>query len=85
MAKNYALKSFVVRFWLEPNSSGDPVWHGHVRHVQSKQETYLQDMAELSNFLERVSGVPGPGLASPPDRKIRVVTEDGTRKPDSIT
>ena len=52
--------SFVARIWLEAGTNGDPIWRGHVRHVQSNDETYFQDLGTLNEFLTRVSGVTGP-------------------------
>ena len=62
MANKNTLESFVARIWLEPGQNGDPIWRGHVRHVQDEQETYFKCMEELSGFLEQVSGVSGPKL-----------------------
>jgi hypothetical protein len=56
--------SFVTRIWLERGTTGDPVWRGHVRHVQSEQQAYFQNLGEMSDFLARVSGVSGPRLTS---------------------
>jgi len=55
------LESYIVRIWLECGSREDPVWRGHVRHVQGKEEAYFQDLVELTKFIEKVSGVAGPG------------------------
>ncbi len=52
--------SFVARIWLEAGTNGDPIWRGHVRHVQSNDETYFQDLKTLNEFLALVSGVTGP-------------------------
>ena len=52
--------SFVARIWLEAETNGDPIWRGHVRHVQSNDETYFQDLGTLNEFLAQVSGVKGP-------------------------
>ncbi len=54
-------KSFVARIWLESGSNGEPLWRGHVRHVQGGHEAYFQNLTEMSEFLGRISGVPGPG------------------------
>jgi len=55
------LESFIARIWLECGPSGNPMWRGHVRHVQGKEEAYFQDLVELTKFIEKVSGVTGPG------------------------
>jgi hypothetical protein len=64
MAGQGTLESFVARIWLEPGSNGEPVWRGHVRHVQGEQETYFKDLETMSVFLEQVSGVTGPALTA---------------------
>ncbi len=55
-----AQESFVARIWLERGPNGEPTWRGHVQHVQSGRESYFQDLGEMREFLERVTGVPGP-------------------------
>ena len=52
--------SFVARIWLEAETDGDTIWRGHVRHVQSNDEAYFQDLKTLNEFLAQVSGVTGP-------------------------
>jgi len=52
--------SFVVRIWLEGESREDPTWRGHIRHVQGEDESYFQNLTEMKEFLERISGVPLP-------------------------
>lgn len=64
MAKQRDPNSFVARIRLERETSGNPIWRGHIRHVQGEQETYFQDLAEMKEFLERVSGVAGPSLTA---------------------
>ena len=61
MAKKRNPSSFVARIRLERGTNGDPIWRGYVRHIQGGQEAYFQDFLELNEFLERVSGVSGPG------------------------
>ncbi len=61
MAKQRGPYSFVVRIRLEREANGGPIWRGHIRHVQGGQDAYFQDLAEMNEFLERVSGVAGPG------------------------
>lgn len=53
-------ESFIARIWLERGSNGDPMWRGHVQHVQGNEETYFQDLGAMSEFLGQVSGVAGP-------------------------
>lgn len=57
-------QSFVARIWLERRTDGDPLWRGHVQHIQGQEESYFQDLAELGAFLEEVSGVATPGLGA---------------------
>lgn len=64
MARQQELNSFVARIRLERRANGGPIWRGHIRHVQGDQEAYFQDLAEMSDFLERVSGVAGPPLTA---------------------
>ncbi len=61
MAGKGVLDSFVARIWLERKRTGDPVWRGHIRHIQGRENTYFRDFAGMSDFLTQVSGVPGPG------------------------
>lgn len=57
-------QSFVARIWLECGENGDPQWRGRIKHIQGQEEAYFQDLAQVSEFLEQVSGIPGPGLSS---------------------
>jgi hypothetical protein len=50
--------SFVARIWLERRSNGDPVWRGHIHHVQSGQERYFGNLGEMRDFMEHLTGVP---------------------------
>jgi len=52
--------SFVARIWIESGTNGDPIWRGHVRHVQSNDEAFFLDLKGLNEFLTQVSGVTGP-------------------------
>ena len=61
MTKQQHPNSFVARIWLERGSNGDPIWRGHIKHVQGHEETYFQDLGGISEFLKRVTGVPGLG------------------------
>ncbi|MBI2970564.1 MAG: hypothetical protein HYY36_07460 [Gammaproteobacteria bacterium] len=56
------LHSFVVRLWLERGANGEALWRGHIRHVQNDRETYIRDLAEMRDFVEEISGVPGPAV-----------------------
>jgi len=50
--------SFVARIWLEGVSDDNPTWRGHIQHVQGEEECHFQDLSEMKEFLERISGVP---------------------------
>jgi len=52
--------SFVARIWLEGEPGNDPSWRGHIQHVQGEEEAYFQDLKEMKEFLERVSGISLP-------------------------
>jgi hypothetical protein len=64
MTRQQYPNSFVARIWLEREQNGEPVWRGHVRHVQSNEEAYFQDLGTMTEFLARVSGVTGPTLTA---------------------
>ena len=55
--------SFVARIWLEYEQNGKVCWRGRIRHVQNGREISFQDLREMRDFLEDVSGVPGPQIA----------------------
>jgi len=57
-------ESFVARIWLEKGQNGEPRWRGRIRHVQNGREIYFQDLREMRDFLEEVSGMPGPLLTN---------------------
>ncbi len=61
-------ESFVARIWLEHGSNGEPIWRGHILHVQGGQETYFQDLGKLRDFIARVSGIPGPAMEREAER-----------------
>ena len=61
-------ESFVARIWLEHGSNGEPIWRGHVQHVQGGQEAYFQDLGKLRDFVEQVSGLPGPAVERATER-----------------
>jgi len=62
MIRSQITHSFVARIWLERAADEDPKWRGHIQHVQGREEVYFQDLAEMCEFLEQVSGIPGPGF-----------------------
>ncbi len=60
MSSHRIVGSFVARIWLEGEAEGEPIWRGHIQHVQGTEETYFRDLSEMRAFLERVSGVSVP-------------------------
>jgi len=48
--------SFVLRLWLEPGTSGERRWRGHIQHVQSGRDVYFQDLRRMLAFVEEISG-----------------------------
>lgn len=58
------LASFVARIWLEAGTNGDPKWRGRIRHVQSGRQDCFEYLSEMSAFVERESGLPGPSLGT---------------------
>lgn len=86
MVRNQITQSFVARLWLEQTADKDPKWRGHIQHVQGPEEIYFQDLAEMSEFLELVSGVPSPALAPKAGKVISISKRkqkaNSKRKPD---
>lgn len=62
MVRSHVMQSFVARIWIERIEGQQPTWRGHVQHIQGNEEAYFQDLAQMSEFLERVSGIPGPEM-----------------------
>lgn len=69
MVRSQVIQSFVARIWLEQAAGEDPKWRGHIQHIQGREEVYFQDLTEVCEFLERVSGIPGPGFVPNPTRE----------------
>lgn len=86
MVRTQITQSFVARVWLERTADKDPKWRGHIQHVQGPEEIYFQDLTEMSEFLELVSGVPGPALAPKAGKLVSISKPDqkasSQRKPD---
>ncbi|MHA1553139.1 MAG: hypothetical protein ACTSU0_01845 [Alphaproteobacteria bacterium] len=74
MSAQRTVESFVARIWLEGESDGNVIWRGRIQHVRSNQEAYFQDLAEMSAFMGRVTGIPGPKAAGWPPPSGAVVT-----------
>jgi hypothetical protein len=68
MVRSQVIQSFVARIWLEQTADEDPKWRGHIQHIQGREEVYFQDLTEVCEFLEQVSGIPGPGFSPSPTR-----------------
>jgi len=87
MGRNQMIQSFVARVWLERTAGKDPEWRGHIQHVQGPEEIYFQDLTEMSEFLERVSGIPGPAFAPKAGKVVSISKRkqkaNSKRKPDS--
>ncbi len=66
--RQHVSESFVARIWLESGSNGEPIWRGHIQHVQGGQEAYFQDLGKLREFVERVSGLPWPAVERTAER-----------------
>jgi hypothetical protein len=72
MVRSQIIQSFVARIWLERTAGVDPKWRGHIQHIQGREEVYFQDLAEMCEFLEQVSGIRGPGFASNPTKDAAI-------------
>jgi hypothetical protein len=68
MDRSQIVQSFVARIWLECAAGEDPKWRGHIQHIQGREEVYFQDLTEMCEFLEQVSGIPGPGFSAHPGK-----------------
>ena len=69
MVRSQVIQSFVARIWLERTEGQEPRWRGHIQHIQGPEEVYFQGLSEVSEFLEKVSGLRGPGFAAPVEGK----------------
>lgn len=72
MARSQILQSFVARIWLERTDDEDPRWRGHIQHIQGQEETYFQDLAEMSDFMEQFSEIAGVGSTAYPDKVVKM-------------
>ncbi len=77
MARCQIVQSFVARIWLEGAADEDPKWRGHIQYIQGPEGIYFQDLTEMSEFLEQVSGIPSPGFAAQ-NRKIVEISKRDT-------
>ena len=67
MVRSQIIQSFVARIWLERAADEDPKWRGHIQHIQGGEEIYFQDLMEMAEFLEQVSGISSLGFAAHPE------------------
>ena len=81
MARSQILQSFVARIWLERTDDEDPRWRGHIQHIQGQEETYFQDLAEMSDFMEQFSGITGSGNIEYPDKVVKMKKPGRGSKP----
>ena len=72
MVRSPITQSFVARIWLERPADEDPKWRGHIQHIQGREEVYFQDLTEMCEFLEQVSGIHGPGFAAHPRNDVAI-------------
>ena len=64
MVRSEITQSFVARIWLERTADEVSQWRGHIQHIQGPEEIYFQDLTELSEFMELVSGIPAIGFGT---------------------
>ena len=86
MVRSQISQSFVARIWLERDDDEDPKWRGHIQHIQGREEVYFQDLTEMCEFLEQVSGLPCMGFTAFAESNAttsrRGVTSNRKRKPE---
>ncbi|NOZ70843.1 MAG: hypothetical protein GXP38_02845 [Chloroflexi bacterium] len=46
------LSTFIIRFWQEPSATG-PCWRGVVQHIQSGEQTAINNSSALLTFIQR--------------------------------
>ena len=72
MARWQIMQSFVARIWYERSAEEDPKWRGHIQHIQGSVELYFQDLTEMSEFMEQVSGIPGMEFTVHSDKVVPI-------------
>lgn len=72
MERCQVTQSFVARIWLEGAADEDPKWRGHIQYIQGPEGIYFQDLAEMSEFLEQVSGIPSQGFAGQTQKVVDI-------------
>jgi hypothetical protein len=50
----FNVHSFIVKVWLEEEATNDSdsVWHGHITHVPSGEKRYLNNLDQISLFIQ---------------------------------
>jgi hypothetical protein len=60
------IHSFIIKIWLEETveEAGQVTWRGHITHVVSGQRRYIQDLEDITTFIQPYLGEMGvrPGL-----------------------
>jgi hypothetical protein len=72
MVRSQVIQSFVARIWLERAADEDLKWRGHIQHIQGGEGIYFQDLTEMAEFLEQVSGIPGLGFVAQPGNDVAI-------------
>ena len=83
MVRTQVIQSFVARVWLERNADETPKWRGHIQHIQGPEELYFENLKEMSEFLEQVSGVSSLGFL-PEQGNVVSITKRSTVKKHEI-
>ena len=63
MCSGKVARSFVAHIRLERAASGEIVWRGHIRHVQSQKQKYFKELDEMRDFINSVAGESGAAKA----------------------
>ena len=50
----FNVHSFIVKVWLEEEATkdSDSVWHGQITHVPSGEKRYLNNLGQISLFIQ---------------------------------
>ncbi len=56
--------SFVMRLWRESTGGESPTWRWKAHHVQSGEERYFSNLADLLSFVGRCAETAPPELPS---------------------
>lgn len=72
MVRWQIMQSFVARIWFESSAEDVPQWRGHIQHIQGSEELYFQDLTEMSEFMEQVSGIPGMEFTTHSDKVVPI-------------